>query len=86
MTQYAEVVEQARRQEAVLDWARQVEYILAVNGYIETALNDGSIKRKYHREVDGHKVGDIVIIEEAKSIDELVKDAPIFTFEFTVGV
>lgn len=84
MTQYTHIVEEVMRKEAVLDWSQQVDYILAVNGYIETALNDGSIKRKYHREVDGYKVGDIAVIKEAKSIDELIKDAPIFIFESTV--
>lgn len=76
MTQYTEAVEQARRREAVLDWAQQVEYILAVNGYIETVINDGSITRKYHRDVDGYKTGDVVVIQEAKSIDELLNEAP----------
>ena len=76
MTQYTEAVDQVRRREAVLDWSQQVEYILAVNGYIETVINDGSITRKYHRDVDDHKAGDVVVIQEAKSIDELLNEAP----------
>ena len=76
MTQYTEEVAKVLRRQAVEQWARGVVYIAAQDGYIETALNDGSITREYHREHGRFGFGDVVVLEPARTIDDLELEAP----------
>jgi hypothetical protein len=78
MTQYTEKVAEVLRRQQVEKWAKGVEYIAGQYGYIETALNDGSVTREYHRAspCGKYQLGDKVFLQEAKSIDELMDLAP----------
>ena len=76
MTQYTEKVQEALRRQAVEKWSKKALYITAQHGYVETALNDGSVRREYHRDYGTHKAGDVVMICEKKSLDKLMWQAP----------
>ena len=76
MTQYTEELARVVRRQAIERWATGVQYIAAQNGYIETALNDGSITRVYHRDNGKFGFGDVVVLNEAKTLDELELEAP----------
>ena len=70
MTQYDDVVERRAKEIKALEWGKQVKYILAQDGYMEIAYNDGAITREYR---DGRKE----VLEEGMSIDELLLNAVI---------
>lgn len=76
MTQYTEEVAQVARKRAVEKWAKCTQYISAQHGYVETALNDGSVTREYHRDYEDHRAGDKIFLSEAMPIEELMNQAP----------
>jgi|TARA_B110000908_G_C9929574_1_gene303289 hypothetical protein len=76
MTQYTEKVQEVLRKQAVEKWSKGTQYIAAQNGYVETALNDGSVKREYHRAHGDHSIGDVVYLAEGKPMEELMDIAP----------
>lgn len=78
MTQYTEKVAEVLRRQQVEKWSKGTQYISAQNGYLETALNDGSIKREYHRAspCGNYTLGDVVYLAESKPIEELMDIAP----------
>jgi len=76
MTQYTEEVAAVLRRQQVEKWASGTQYISAQYGYVETALNDGSVTREYHRDYGDHKAGDKILLSEAMSIDEMINHAP----------
>jgi|TARA_B110000908_G_scaffold63340_1_gene76985 hypothetical protein len=78
MTQYTDEVAAVVRKQAVETWAKGVDYIAAQDGYVETALKDGSITREYHRvsPCGEYQLGDKIVLNEAKPIAELLLEAP----------
>jgi hypothetical protein len=76
MTEYTEVVATMRQRHHAEQWGAQVSYVLAQDGYVETALNSGQVKRIYHRDYDEHKAGDEIILEEGMTLDRLVIECP----------
>lgn len=75
MTEFSEVVEE-RRDEIRLDkqvkeWSKQVKYILAENGYLKTAYNDGRVEIVYHRDYGNHIAGDTITEAEGLSYKEV---------------
>ena len=50
MTEYTDIVEQARLKQEAEEWAKEVKYIHANNGVIETAYNNGDIHYRETKE------------------------------------
>ena len=75
MTEYFDLVEAKREEyrldEQVKEWSRQVKYILAENGCIETAYNNGKVERIYHRSFGTHVEGDIVVLKHGMTNKEV---------------
>ena len=65
MGQYSDVVERRAREIKALEWGKEVKYILAQDGYMEVAYNDGAITREYR---DGRKE----VLEEGMTLEELM--------------
>lgn len=76
MTQYTDEVAAVLRRQQVEKWSNGTQYIAAQDGYVETALNNGSITREYHRDFGEHKAGDKVFIQEGRPWQELLDEAP----------
>ena len=76
MTEYTELVESIRHKQVAEQWGAQASYVLAQNGYVETALNNGEVKRVYHRDYGEHKAGDELILEQGMSLERLVIECP----------
>lgn len=64
MTEFTDMVEAAREEaridEEVKVWRKQIKYILAEKGCIETAYNSGRIEVVYHRDYELHEAGDVI--------------------------
>jgi hypothetical protein len=76
MSEYNELVEMVKHRIHAEKWGQETEYLLAQHGYIEIAKRDGSVVRTYHRDVDGHKAGEVIFVEQAMSQAELELQAP----------
>ncbi len=78
MSQYRELVEKKRHEQMVeekaKEWSRQIKYLLAENGYIETKYNSGKIERTYHRDKDGFKQGHIEVRQKGNSMKAIIDD------------
>ena len=75
MTEFSEIVE-AKRAELLLDkrvreWSKQVKYLLAENGYIKTAYNNGKVEVIYHRDYGDHLAGDVITEFSGMTPDEV---------------
>jgi|TARA_B110000977_G_C11018697_1_gene470451 hypothetical protein len=79
MTQYTEEVAMVLRRQAVEKWAKGTQYIAAQDGYVETALNDGSVTREYHRvsPCGNYGLGDRIVLQEADPFERLLDCAPL---------
>jgi len=76
MSEYNELVEIVKHRIHAEKWGQETEYLLAQGGYIEIAKRDGSVVRTYHRDVEGHKDGEVIIVEPSMSQEELELQAP----------
>jgi len=79
MTQYTEEVAMVLRRQAVEKWAKGTVYISGTDGYLETARNDGSITREYHRKspCGNYGIGDKICLQEADPFEKLMDAAPL---------
>jgi hypothetical protein len=69
MTEHTGRIEYHKRKLKAEKWGDGVQYILAQNGYVETAYNNNRIEREYHR---GPKQGQFEVIQSAWSPDEVM--------------
>jgi len=69
MTQYKDRVEYQKLRIAAEKWGDQVKYLMAQNGYLEIARNNGEVTRD-------HRDGKFEVITEAMPIKEVILHYP----------
>ena len=74
MTEYKEEVIQRAMEIEAEAWGSIVKSIEARQGRIDTSYNSGKIVREYHRDFEEHKKGDVIVLEEASQLSDMVNE------------
>jgi hypothetical protein len=74
MTEHYDKVNQRQLEIEAEKWGGTVTMIESTQGRVDTWYNSGRRVRKYHRDFDEHKKGDVIVLEKGMSLSEKIDE------------